>query len=92
MKKVCLCVYECHPPWEMTNISLSNANCNKLAKARKMRKPPGTLSLKKFGLGNLWVEKVWTQNTCIPAIHFQQNKKTLSENTLSENTLLENTH
>ena len=31
---------------------------NKLAKARKMRKPPGTLSLKKFGLGNLWVEKV----------------------------------
>ena len=29
MKKVCLCVYECHPPWEMTNISLSNANCKK---------------------------------------------------------------
>ena len=29
---------------------------NKLAKARKMRKP-GTLSLKKFGLGNLWVKK-----------------------------------
>ena len=29
---------------------------NKLAKARKMRKPPGTLSLKKFGLGNLWVK------------------------------------
>ena len=26
---------------------------NKLAKARKMRKPPGTLSLNKFGLGNL---------------------------------------
>ena len=24
---------------------------NKLAKARKMRKPPGTLGLKKFGLG-----------------------------------------
>ena len=43
---------------------------NKLAKARKMRKPPGTLSLKKFGLGNLWVEKVWTQNTCILATHF----------------------
>ena len=38
---------------------------NKLAKARKMRKPPGTLSLKKFGLGILWVEKVWTQNTCM---------------------------
>ena len=33
---------------------------NKLAKARKMRKPSGTLSLKKFGLGKLWVEKVWT--------------------------------
>ena len=32
---------------------------NKLAKARKMRKLPGTLSLKKFGLGNLWVEKVF---------------------------------
>ena len=29
---------------------------NKLAKARKMRKP-GTLSLKKVGLGNLWVKK-----------------------------------
>ena len=29
---------------------------NKLAKARKMRKP-GTLILKKFGLSNLWVEK-----------------------------------
>ena len=31
-----------------------------------MRKP-GTLSLRKFGLGNLWIEKVWTQNTCILA-------------------------
>ena len=30
---------------------------NKLAKARKMRKPPGTLGLKKFGLGNLWSKK-----------------------------------
>ena len=37
---------------------------NKLAKARKMRKPPGTLSLKKFGLGNLWVK--------ILAIHFRK--------------------
>ena len=36
---------------------------NKLAKARKMRKPPGTLSLKKFGPGNIWIENVWTQNT-----------------------------
>ena len=32
---------------------------NKLAKARKLRKP-GTISLKKFGLGNLWVKKVFT--------------------------------
>ena len=51
-----------------------------------------TLSLKKFGLGNLWVEKVWTQNTCILAMHFRKihfQKSTLSENTLSESTLLE---
>ena len=52
-------IYQCHSQ-------------NKLAKARKMRKPPGMLSLKKFGLGNLWVEKVWTQNTCILAIHFRK--------------------
>ena len=38
---------------------------NKLAKARKMRKPPGTFGLKKFGPGKIWVENVWTQNTCI---------------------------
>ena len=42
-------------------IDYDNEEENKLAKARKMRKPPGTLSLKKFGLGNLWAEKVWTQ-------------------------------
>ena len=30
---------------------------NKLAKARKMRKPAGTLGLKKFGPGKLWVTK-----------------------------------
>ena len=35
---------------------------NKLAKARKMRKPPGTLGLKKFGPGKYWVTKVWVQN------------------------------
>ena len=28
---------------------------NKLAKARKTRTSPGTLGLKKFGLGKLWV-------------------------------------
>ena len=49
-----------------------NLCMNKLAKARKMRKPLGTLSLKKFWLGNLRVEKVWTQNTCILAIHFRK--------------------
>ena len=73
------------------NISLYNhllTQNNKLAKALKMRKPPGTLSLKKFGLGNLWVKKVWTQNNCILAVHFLKN--TLSENTLLENILLEN--
>ena len=40
---------------------------NKLAKARKMRKPPGTLGLKKFVPGKIWVENVLTQNTCILA-------------------------
>ena len=35
---------------------------NKLAKARKTRKSPGSLRLKKFGLAKLWVEKVWAQN------------------------------
>ena len=40
---------------------------NKLAKARKMRKPPSTLGLKKFGPGKIWVENSWTQNTCILA-------------------------
>ena len=28
-----------------------------------MRKPPGTLGLKKFGPGKIWVEMVLTQNT-----------------------------
>ena len=35
---------------------------NKLAKARKTRKSPGKLSLKKFGPGKLQVEKVWARN------------------------------
>ena len=42
-------------------------NVNKLAKAGKMRKLPGTLGLKKFGPGKIWVKNVWTQNTCILA-------------------------
>ena len=33
-----------------------------------MRKP-GTLSLKKFVLGNFLVKKVWTQNTCLLKLH-----------------------
>ena len=32
-----------------------------------MRKPPGTLSLKKLGPGKIYVANVWTQNTCILA-------------------------
>ena len=32
-----------------------------------MRKPPGTLGLKKFGPGKIWVKNVLTQNTCILA-------------------------
>ena len=42
---------------------------NKLAKARKMRKPTGTLSLKFFGPGKLWVKKVLAQNIFIELIH-----------------------
>ena len=38
---------------------------NKLTKARKTRKSPGTLGLKKFGPGILWVGKVWTTNMFI---------------------------
>ena len=32
-----------------------------------MRKPLGTLGLKEFGPGKIWVENVSTQNTCILA-------------------------
>ena len=35
---------------------------NKLAKARKMRKPPGTLVLKKFRPGKFGIGKVWAQH------------------------------
>ena len=38
---------------------------NKLAKARKMHKPPDTLGLKKFEPGKLWVENFWAQNISI---------------------------
>ena len=34
---------------------------NKLAKARKTHKLPGTLGLKKFWPGKLWVKKVWAK-------------------------------
>ena len=36
---------------------------NKLAKARKTRTSPGTLCLKKFGLGKPWVKKVFGKYT-----------------------------
>ena len=42
-------------------VRLGKSSINKLAKARKMRKPPGTPGLKKFGPGKFWVEKVWAQ-------------------------------
>ena len=51
--------------WSWIVFCRSHSYKNKLAKARKMRKPPGMLSLKKFGPGKIWVENVWTQNTCI---------------------------
>ena len=35
----------------------SKTYVNKLAKARKMRKPPGTLGLKNFGPGKIWEPK-----------------------------------
>ena len=44
-----------------------NFKRNKLAIARKMRKPPGTLGSQKFGPGMIWVKNVSTQNTCILA-------------------------
>ena len=40
---------------------LAQSIINKLAKARKMRKPPGTLGLKKFWPDKIWVKNVWTQ-------------------------------
>ena len=41
-------------------VLIQQAKCigNKLVKARKTQKLPGTLGLKKFGLLKLWVEKV----------------------------------
>ena len=44
---------------------INNLMKNKLAKARKTRKSPGMLSLKKFGPGKLWFKKVWAQNIFI---------------------------
>ena len=53
--------------WYLRVRILASFEENKLAKARKMRKPPGTLGLKKFEPGKIWVENVSTQNTCILA-------------------------
>ena len=55
---------------------------NKLAKARKMRKPPGKLSLKKFGLGNLWVKKVWNPKY----LHYTFGKYTFRKYTFGKHT------
>ena len=57
MDKICKVVFDVLPS-KVVNIFV----LNKLAKARKMRKPPGTLSLKKFGPGEFGVEKVWAQH------------------------------
>ena len=46
-----------------TLIIYDNISVNKLAKARKTRTSPGTLGLKKFGLGMLWVKKVFGKYT-----------------------------
>ena len=42
-----------------TLLVVTEAWDNKLKKAWNTRKSPGTLGLKKFGPGKLWVEKVW---------------------------------
>ena len=48
---------------------------NKLAKARKTRKSPGTLGFKKFGPGKLWVQQVWGQNIFINFLAELDNSK-----------------
>ena len=50
-------------------------NSNKLAKARKTRKSPGTLGFKKFGLGKLRVQKVWGHNIFVNFLAESDNSK-----------------
>ena len=50
---------------ESRNKVHKNKKRNKLAKARKTRKSPGTLGLKNFGPGKLWDKKVWARNIFI---------------------------
>ena len=51
------------PYWITQNSQDIGSTENKLAKARKTRTSPSTLGLKKFGLGRLWVKKVfWVKN------------------------------
>ena len=58
-----LCILECKPKDEKYMSYMRNESfLNKLAKARKMRKPPGTLGLKKFRPGKFGVEKIWAQH------------------------------
>ena len=57
----------------MTSAVRDDIQKNKLAKARKMRKPPGTPGLKKFRPGKFGVEKVWAQ-------YIEKVEETLGQN------------
>ena len=76
LKKFCCRVVVAHGCAKSLSHSL-----NKLAKARKTRKSPGTLGLKKFGLGKLWVKKVfrvkkrvWVKKVYFGQIVFRSKK------------------
>ena len=68
---------------------------NKLAKAWKTRKSPGSLGLKKFGPGKLWVEKVWAQNIFIDFLaeldSFKKITRPISGNPMYPDPKLKNT-
>ena len=53
--EMCKCIWPCQVKSGQAMSSWLKQKINKLAKARKMRKPAGTLGLKKFGPGKLWV-------------------------------------
>ena len=56
----------CRPTQNISASSLSSQIG--LILEQQARKPPGTLGLKKFGLGKLWVEKVGAQNIFIDCL------------------------